>query len=136
MNDKPLVYVAGPYSLGDVKRNVLNAIAAGEKIIEKGGLPLIPHLSHYWHLNYPKPLGWWYSYDMQLLRRCDCLVRLMGQSAGADQEVLLAIDLGMPVYTSTELWDEDFHFPPKAAISRNAKLATRSAHILYQSDQR
>lgn len=116
MNRSPLVYIAGPYSQGHKKMNVFNAMACGEKVIQKGGLPLIPHLSHFWDEKFPKPINWWYSYDKELLKKCDYLVRLHGESKGADDEVELALVLGIKVYTSSEVWDADFMFPPKEAI--------------------
>lgn len=130
MNNKPLIYIAGPYTKGDVELNVRNALAMAEKVIQKGGLPFVPHLSHFWHLTFPKALQWWYAYDIQLLKRCDGLVRLMGESEGADQEVVIAIDLRIPVYPASEVWHEDFMFPSKATFQSDAKLAARGTRFL------
>ncbi len=130
MNNKPLIYIAGPYTKGDVELNVRNALAMAEKVIQKGGLPFVPHLSHFWHLEHPKDLRWWYSYDIELLKRCDCLVRLMGESEGADNEVLVATELRIPVYSASEVWHEDFYFPTKEALARNDELAARGTRFL------
>lgn len=131
MDEKPLVYVAGPYSKGDKQKNVANAMAMGEVILRKGGLPYIPHLSHFWDTMYPKPYEWWLVYDKQILiRACDCVVRLMGESSGADDEVLIAVERYMKVYSASEVWHEDFYFPSKATFQSNAKLAARGACVL------
>jgi hypothetical protein len=108
--------------------NVYNAMAVGEKVIQKGGLPLIPHLSHFWHEKFPKPIAWWYAYDNELLKKCDYLVRLFGPSKGADAEVALALELGIKVFTSSEVWHEDFIFPSKDAFQSNNELARRGTH--------
>lgn len=139
MNSKPLVYIAGPYSIGHKKMNVFNAMACAEKIIRKGGLPLVPHLSHYWDEKFPKAYGWWCSYDIELLKRCDYLVRLHGESKGADEEVAFAKEMGLKVYTSSEVWHEDFYFPTKqeakATLQNNHELAGRGTQGLPLFDQ-
>jgi hypothetical protein len=96
----PKVYIAGPYTQGDVAQNVRTAIRAGDAIAEAGGTPFIPHLSHFWHLVCPHEYEFWIAQDMEWLRSCDALVRLPGPSAGADAESKEAKRLGMPVFGS------------------------------------
>lgn len=92
------VYVAGPYSQGDQAANVRAAIDAADKLAAAGHVPYIPHLTHFWHLVTPRPYQWWLDYDAQWLACCDAVLRLPGRSAGADEEVALAAELGIPVY--------------------------------------
>ena len=92
------IYIAGPYSRGDVGENINNAIKAANRIWEKGHIPYIPHLTHFWHLITPKPYETWLDYDLYWLKQCDAVLRLPGESAGADQEVREAQRLNMPVY--------------------------------------
>lgn len=94
------VYVAGPYTLGDVAVNVRNAIAAGVELLDAGHTPFIPHLCHFIHMQAPRPYETWIRYDLEFLPSCDALVRLPGQSAGADGEVIEARKLGLAVYDS------------------------------------
>ena len=96
------IYIAGPYTKGDVAINVRVAILAGNKLAQVGYVPFIPHLSHFWHLLYPRLTEFWYQYDFAWLELCDCLVRLPGESVGADLEVRRAKDLGIPIYWSVE----------------------------------
>ncbi|MDP2364017.1 MAG: hypothetical protein Q8M94_09640, partial [Ignavibacteria bacterium] len=42
-----LIYISAPYSLGDVVSNVRFACEVGDKILAKGHIPFIPHLSHF-----------------------------------------------------------------------------------------
>ena len=44
----------------------------------------------------------WLEYDMEWLTACDALVRLPGESKGADREVARAKELGIEVYTLDE----------------------------------
>ena len=96
------VYVAGPYTKGDVAINVRAAILAGDKLIQAGHAPFVPHLCHLWHLLCPHDWELWLIYDLQWLDVCDCLLRLPGESAGADLEVKRAKELGIPVYFTIE----------------------------------
>ena len=110
MNERKRVYVAGPYTKGDVAINVRTAIEAADTLLHWGYLPHCPHLTHFWHLVCPRPYETWLDYDKAWLRLCDAVVRLPGDSQGADQEVALARELGIPVYGSLmELLDR---FPP------------------------
>jgi len=92
------IYVAGPYALGDVAQNVRQAIVAADVLLKAGHTPFLPHLFHFWHLVCPGPPDQWLKLDLTWLHLCEALVRLPGESAGADQEVALAQTLGMPVF--------------------------------------
>jgi hypothetical protein len=96
------IYVAGPYTKGDVAVNVRNAILAGEQVAAMGHIPFIPHLTHFWHLVCPHDVKFWYEQDLVWLRQCEALLRLPGESTGADEEVRLAQELGLPVFRSIE----------------------------------
>ncbi len=92
------IYVAGPYTDGDPVINTRKAIEAGDLLRGMGFVPFIPHLSMFWHFLKPHDLAFWYENDNEWIERCDGLVRLPGESKGADAEVSLAIELGMPVF--------------------------------------
>ncbi len=47
------IYIAGPYTLGDVAVNVRNAMMAGLDLMNMGFIPFVPHLSHWLHLLVP-----------------------------------------------------------------------------------
>lgn len=94
------IYVAGPYTKGDVAQNVREAIVVGNNIKALGHTPFIPHLTHFWHMLIPHDIEYWYAYDMEWLKECDALFRIPGESKGADAEAAMARELGMPVYTS------------------------------------
>lgn len=101
MNEEKIVkyiYVAGPYSGGDPVINTRKAIDAGEQLMTLGYVPFIPHLTHLWHLINPHDIDFWYEYDNEWIRKCDALLRLPGESKGADMEVALAFKLGLIVF--------------------------------------
>lgn len=97
-----IVYIAAPYTLGDTGRNIWNVIDCANNLCDLGFVPYIPHLTHFWHIVSPKPAQFWYEYDLVFLSFCDCLLRLPGESIGADNEVKVAKELCIPVYYSVE----------------------------------
>ena len=95
----PLIYLAGPYTIPDPVLNVRNSIVAASRLYETGlVVPLVPHLTMLWQLVDPKPIDHWYEYDLHLLRRCDAILVMPGESRGAEAEAALAVEIGMPVF--------------------------------------
>lgn len=96
------IYVAGPYTNGDVAVNVRNAYEAANKLADLGFAPFVPHASHFWHLLFPRSYEFWLELDNEFLFCCDAVLRLSGLSLGADKEVELAKRLGKPVFVEIE----------------------------------
>jgi hypothetical protein len=94
------IYIAGAYSKGDVAQNVRDAIQAGDYVSRFGHFPFIPHLSHFWHMLAPHEYEFWMKQDEVWLRQCDAVLRIDGESAGADKEVEIAKEIGLPIYHS------------------------------------
>ena len=92
------IYVAGPYTKGDVAVNVRNAFEAADKLADAGFAPFVPHGTHFWHFAFPRPYEEWLKLDLAFLPVCDAVLRLPGLSSGADAEVVEAERLGIPVY--------------------------------------
>lgn len=98
---KPLVYIAGPYTNPDPVENTHRAIKAGMEVWEWGlAVPIIPHLSLLAHVVQPRGVDYWYDLDLAQLDHCDALVRLPGESTGADREVEHAKARGIPCFDS------------------------------------
>jgi hypothetical protein len=97
------VYIASAYTKGDVAVNVRNVILVADVLVNRGHTPYIPHLTHFWHLLSPKKANFWYEYDNSFLDHwAECVLRLDNQSSGADNEVMRAKRLGIPVYFDIE----------------------------------
>ena len=96
------VYVAGPYTHGDVARNVAAAMLAADGLIRAGAAPFVPHLSHFQHMAHPQPYEVWTALDFAWLEACDALLRLPGHSPGADAEVAWCKAHGVPVFDSMD----------------------------------
>lgn len=108
------IYIAGPYTKGDVAENVRNAVYAGNLVAHRGHMPFIPHLTHFWHMLIPHEIDFWYAQDIEWLRVCDALLRIEGESTGADREEEIAREMGIPIYTNV------FSIPDVREKSNNA----------------
>ena len=96
------IYVAGPYSKGSVVDNVDIAIQYTSELVDMGYAPFCPHLSHFVDVYSKKTWSDWMKIDLEFLSRCDVLIRIPGESPGADIEVATAIQSGIPVLNSLE----------------------------------
>lgn len=92
----PLTYIAAPYS-ADPDRCTRTAIEAYHHLLDAGIPAICPHLSHFAEQHRPREYEEWLALDLRLLERCDVLVRLPGESAGADREAAHAGRRGIPV---------------------------------------
>ena len=98
MGRRTRVYIAGPYTRPDPCVNTNRAMAAWDLLWGLGFAPFCPHWSHYQHTHIPRPYEDWLAYDLEWLRTCDAVLRLPGESSGADKEVAEAVRLGIPVF--------------------------------------
>lgn len=111
------VYIAGPISKGDLAHNINQASAAFERLALAGLCPLCPHWSCYSGPALVSPTGGtvyavagaqpstlahadWLRVDLAWVAVADAVLRLPGESAGADQETKFARMNGIPVFES------------------------------------
>jgi len=107
--EKVRVYVAGPLTAGKTLKNIPNAIKVGNDLLERGFVPFIPHLNVFWEFIYPHhPDSVWLAYDKQWLGVCHALLRLPGESPGADGEVDFAAERDIPVFYHISDLEEHF----------------------------
>lgn len=99
------IYVSGPYTKGDTVIHVRNAIEVGMRLRESGFVPIIPHLFHFAHMIEPADYRFWMDWDLKLLERCDAIIRLPGESSGADEEVAWMEARGKPVFICQDIID-------------------------------
>jgi hypothetical protein len=114
---KPLlILIAGPYASGTggdpvlMRRNLDRLEAAAWPIFAAGHLPMIgewvalPVLASAGASGSADPLAADVLHPTahRLLQHCDAVLRLPGESRGADQDVAIARERGLPVYTSLD----------------------------------
>lgn len=115
----PRIYIAGPYTKGDVAENVRRAIFAGEKARALGFTVFVPHLYHFWHFLSPHEYQYWMDLDLEWLRTCHVLLRLEGESSGAEIEIGECVKYGIDVvYSEAEAkeWISDWRARKAAAL--------------------
>lgn len=94
------VYIAGPYSGGDVMTNISSILHIADVLMRENFVPFVPHLSGFWHFHSYKEYDTWLEYDLEWLEACDVVYRCYGESPGADKEVAHAEKLGIPIVSS------------------------------------
>jgi hypothetical protein len=109
------IYIAGPISRGDLRANIQQADDAAAKLIAAGFAPIVPHWSCYMggviaeygdaeltmaaaSKTNAAPYETWMEIGLSLLSACHALLRLPGESPGADQEIGFALSVRIPVY--------------------------------------
>lgn len=96
------VYIASPYTKGDVAVNVKLQIDTVDILMNNGFAPFAPLYSHFQHMVHPRPYEDWAEIDMEWVRVCNAVLRIGGESLGADAEVALAKELDIPVFYSVD----------------------------------
>jgi hypothetical protein len=101
------VYISGPISSGGLAANLAGGKAAGLALMRAGFAVLLPHLhAHYEEPPRSLPAGIphseWLANDLPWVAVCDAVLRLPGDSVGAEQEVSYARLFGVPVFASVE----------------------------------
>ncbi|WP_353814898.1 DUF4406 domain-containing protein [Agromyces sp. SYSU T00266] len=116
MNAPMMILIAGPYASGTggdpelMARNLQRLEEAAWPIFRAGHVPMIgewvalPVLSSAGASGPSDPLAAEVMYPTaeRLLQHCDAVLRLPGESRGADQDVAIARERGIPVYHSLD----------------------------------
>ena len=104
------IYIASPYTYGDKTDNVNLQIDAAEIIASHGYAPMVPLFNHFWQIRHSHTETDWLKLDFVWLSCCDILVRFRPivngkelPSSGADAEEKFAREIGLPVFTFTNL---------------------------------
>jgi len=100
------VYIASPYTKGDVAVNVRVQLEMANTLMDLGFAPFAPLYSHFQHMAFPRPYEDWIKIDLEWVKVCNCVLRLPGESAGADGEVFYAEQREIPVFYSLEELDK------------------------------
>lgn len=100
---KPLVYVAGPIS-SDLVGNARTAVNLYIEMLKADVvIPFCPHLSVLAEMMAgPTDYEMWMAHDFEVIARCDALLRMDGDSPGADREIEHARSLDIPVFYNTK----------------------------------
>ena len=110
---RPKVYISGPITKGCRNHNLHQALLAHEALMRHGFAVFNPMLNMLCPFNHPTnpdmDHGVWLDNDKPWVAASDALLRLDGESVGADMEVSHAHNTGVPVYYDIEQLLTDFH---------------------------
>lgn len=120
---RKIIYIAGPISRGDLCHNINQGTAAFVALAKAGFAPICPMWSvyakpaTYSRYGFPRPLVWceatamgndgmthedWMGIDLPFVSASAAVLRLPGESRGADMETAHAEANGIPVFTSVD----------------------------------
>jgi hypothetical protein len=111
-----LILIAGPYRSGTnddatlMQQNLNNLEAVALPLFRKGHIPMIGEwvalpLIHLAGSTKPGDTAWeevQYPVAHRLLEKCDAVLRIVGTSKGADEDVRIARERGLKIYYSLE----------------------------------
>ena len=120
----PRVYISGPISKptkkkGRYGKNIVPAMNMWAWLWSAGFTPYCPHLSYQLSNHLTKEWGYeltheeWMEQDLQWLALCDAMIRLPGESPGADMEEAYCKAHDIPVFTDIEQMQRYFDFAEK-----------------------
>lgn len=100
--ERPLIYISGPITRGDKIHNHHQAILAHRELIKLGFSVINPMVSMTYEWNSEIPHEAWLENDLPHVAAAEAVLRLPGESLGAEMECLYAEECGVPIYTSVE----------------------------------
>ena len=111
--DKPIVYIASPYTTGDSAINAHFQCKIFNQLMDDGKVwPVAPLWTHFQHTLFPRAYKDWIAYDKALLHLYDACLRLNAEipelkysqsdSSGADGEVAYFNSKDKPVFYSID----------------------------------
>ncbi len=99
---RPMVYISGPITLGSKEHNFNQAVEAQAELMRRGFAPFNPMLT----MKFPDHEMFthqeWMEADLPWVSSSDAVLRLPGESVGADIEVAHANDCDVPVFHSID----------------------------------
>ncbi len=121
-----LIYLAGPLFTNTTndwqqRANIIKAFDAEKTILVESGGELVCYCPHYtWYIDSgDKHRDLWLKKDEFLVQKSDAVLRLEGESKGADLEVEAAQKLSKPVFYSIDELFEHFKIKRRGEKEKN-----------------
>lgn len=89
-NNNIMVFISSPYTEGNVATNVGIQIDVFNDLMNNDFTPFAPLLAHFIQLVHPHEYNEWINLCYRWIDKSDCILRIKGESKGADKEVLYA----------------------------------------------
>lgn len=96
---RKIIYLAGPMALGNMADNIGQAWAAAERLRDAGFTPITPQDNFFGSIvGKRRSHAEWLDIDKPLVLASTAVLRLPGESKGADMEVVWAMEARIPIY--------------------------------------
>jgi len=142
MRTNKLLYVAGPYSIGDPQENIRRAEMVSVNLLRSGFHVITPHKNTAGYEKYEDgnlTYETWIKLDLDLLSRCDAIYVMVNSeiSHGVKKEIEFARAMGMPViyeadYPSGEFTYADYLEIQKVVTEDEIKERIYVAYLMYK----
>jgi hypothetical protein len=110
------VYISGPLtSSGNVLENLERAMSMARLLIDAGFAPFTPHLTFHIDPGEAYSHDVWMQIELPWVSAADAVLRLPGESTGADIECARARELGILIFNS--IADLTDHFVPTGSAA-------------------
>lgn len=96
------IFISSPYTKGDQIFNVHRQMVVADILLENGFCPMIPLLNHFWETVSKHDYESYLKMDFEMIKRCDAILRLNGESIGADHEVEFARQCNKQIFNSVK----------------------------------
>ena len=104
-----VIYLSGPITKGNRNQHFYRSCELQRALMQNDYAVINPMLSivmpSAWQPDMPHEL--WLKMDLEIISRCDMVIRMPGESVGADEEIARAVLLGLPVVMIDEDEAED-----------------------------
>lgn len=131
---RPIVYISGPITLGDREHNLRQAQKAHLRLMAAGFAVINPILTMTIPGCWDVPHDDWIAADLPLIEKADALLRLSGESKGADEEVDHAYKCEIPVFENIDHLI-GFFFPLSPLLHENAALRDQEADLIKYAEE-
>jgi hypothetical protein len=106
---KPLIYIASPYTKGDMILNIRHQINVFDELKREGIVtPISPLIYAFVEITHPDKYENWMNYDLDLIEHCDGVyvtntevgdyIQLAADSKGVKMEIKHALENTIPVW--------------------------------------
>lgn len=119
------IYISGPLTTGHhILQDMGNACDMATELMIHGYAVYLPHLSVIWSLQAEHSDGIesyepWMRHDFSWIMKCDAILRMKGDSRGADREVDFAKRNLIPVFYSIDDLDDYFIYKAEREEDNN-----------------
>ncbi len=119
-----LLYVAGPYSIGNIQENIRRAEIVSVNLIRSGFHVITPHKNTAGYEKYEDgnlTYETWLKMDLDIISRCDAVYVMVNSenSQGAKKEIEFAREKGMPVIYEAEHPSSKFTYAEYIEVKKN-----------------